>query len=377
MSPVPFNNSNKTIEKVETNLVRLLDSFDSFEEYFQRAGEKIIDLQIKEKNTISDESAFLQAVLVHEEHYKIRKNRLITIAKIEKILISLLHEFRYCYKHWLLLQQDFYQEKQFKVTQTTLKKKSEFIENLFTQLLDSLVFYDDFTYTNFISHKKKIDELLRKLSAELQVLGNLAFGEEYFFKDVKFSQLQKLKESEILPGDLLLLKKENYTLTPYRKALRWLLQSNIMHSAFVFDVVDEEIFVLEANSHDSRQIGIDSLERRKGYTYVVLRPRKSFTKMQISEMKEFSTTFVGTKFSNSKIIIGSLERGIEFLLRHFSFYGRHMNPVRKLEGHFCSEIVAAVYDKGGCYLGISKDPSIASPIDLLNSRNLKIVGYIR
>ncbi len=374
MGGVPFN---EDIEKVETNLVQLLDSFDAFEEYFQRVGEKIISLEVEAKQKISHESAFLQAVLVHEEHYLEKKNKSILIKKIESLLASLLHEFRYCYKHWLLLQRDFFQEKQFKVTQTTLKKRSMYIEKLFTQLLDSLVFYEDFTYTNFISHKKSIDSLLKKLSAELQVLGNLAFGEEYFFKDVKFSGMEKLREEDILPGDLLLLKKEDFTLTPYRKALRWLLQSNIMHSAFVFDVVGDEIFVLEANSHDSRQIGIDSLERKKGYTYVVLRPRKPFTKLQIADMKEFSTSFVGKKFSNSKIIIGSLERGIEFLFRHFSFYGRHMNPLRKVEGHFCSEIVASIYDRGGCYLGISKDPSIASPIDLLNSRNVKIVGYIR
>lgn len=366
----------ENLKKVEKNTSELLDLLDAFSNYFEFVGNNIIHLQSLNKNKLSKENSFIQILMVHEAHYAEEKNREELNKNIRKSLRKIFLKFESCHESWIILQTLLLKEKQFKISETTLKYKINYVNKVFSQILNLLVFYGNFDYNNFIVHKVKILKLTKVIEVEIQLMVNIFSGEENYIKEVDFSKLQKLYFDSIKQGDILLLRKEDFTLTPYRKFLKWLLQSNIMHSSLVYDIVDKQIYVIQANSHNSKKTRIDLLERKKGYSYLVLRPKKEFNKKQISQIKKLSTSHIGKDFSNLKIITGSLERGLEFLLRNFSFYRRHNNPLRYSKGLFCSEVVASIYDQVGCPLGISKDPSITSPIDILNSKNIKIVGFI-
>ena len=89
-------------------------------------------------------------------------------------------------------------------------------------------------------------------------------------------------------------------------------------------------------------------------------------------MKKYIETHIGYKFG----LFSALFLGLEILIFNKIPFFRNLKNPFDMGTNFCSENVVRAYREVGIYLGGKNDAGTMSPIDILNSPGLEIVGYI-
>ncbi len=365
---IPSNNSVSIFKLVKLSselrndyLKNGKELFILFEEYYS----------LRSKN----ENKIISALLFHEHNYSLDQFRKKVEKKIQKKLLDLFKIFEDFYSNYSIYKLSLEDEK-YLINKITIKKRLGVIEREFNNVLENLIIIFKFDYNEYRLRFSFISYSLNQIISNLEIIENLHNQNTLEVPKINYSKLKKLNIKDIKIGDIILVEKESRSLTLYRKLLGKMLNSNIIHSAIVYDIIGEDIFLFEANAYNSKEVSIDKLEFKKNYKYIIMRPSYNLNKLTKKKVQNLCDSYLGEKFSNLKLVVGSLERLREYILKYLPLL-RKSNPSKSLNGTFCSEIVVRVYSKLGFNLGINEDSSIASPVDIFKSKSLNLIGYFK
>jgi hypothetical protein len=363
---------------LEVQISNLREKLIKYKKYYNKEYKIIVDLSLElERFKKFNQNPFLQILFFQEEDYAYVVKKKQISQKIEVVLKKVFNHFEEIRKEWNLLEKDFVNSELIPLVKKTLLEETNQINNMLVKIQEAQVIFSAISYYDYLKRKFFIDEKLDKIIQLLYIMQNQLKDDGCYIYDIDLSSLKNLSCKDLEIGDILLLHKADSILTPYRKFLKMMISSNIMHSALVYDIRKDVVYVLEANSTNSQRVRVDQLELKEGFTYIVLRNSKKLTKLQKEKLIFEANKTLEEEFSNLKLVVGVLERMYEYFLRNLSFVKRKKNPFWFLNGTFCSEVIARVYKKINLPLGVNLDTSMTSPIDILNSKNLKIIGKIK
>ena len=141
---------------------------------------------------------------------------------------------------------------------------------------------------------------------------------------------------------------------------------NKNNNYYFFDIADD--FVIFKSIKFQKYL----MNYSKDCVGLVLRTKKKLTVKQKKEVLDYIGDHMGYNYGVFSVLFLLLE---SVVFKHLFFYRNLKNPFAT-NTNFCSENIVRAYESAGIYLGIKDDPGTISPVDLLNSNDLKIVGYI-
>lgn len=367
--------------KLYTITEKLVSSLREFESFSSQSIEKIVELVEKNKElneTKPQKNTMLNYLMMRENNYDLELEKRKILEKLRKQIIRIgdhyffyleaFAEFKYEIMHYSLSKIDI----------RTINEIFKKIDKENKKIQDLIVIFENTNYNELLHRKSVFRQSYSKILEYLYVIENLVYEDIYYIKELDFSKLKLLKTKDVKEGDVIILKKYYKNLTIYRKLIVNILGSTFIHSAIVYKISKDKIYLFEANAYNDKLTNIAILEKKPNYKYVVLRPKREFSKQGIKQIKEIMEANVGIKFSILKTLSASYERLKELHLRNsFLPLKRKKNPFKNLKGTFCSEAVAKIYEEMGIRLGLSDDNSIISPLDILNSPELEIIGYLQ
>jgi hypothetical protein len=367
-------NLKDTLYSFQNRLVSLLVSIE--EEFSLCDGDVIktneeIHLDYSRKNNKMIEYFFLKEEKFQEEQKKEKfiqelKEKFIMVEKIVFGFTLRYAEFKY----------ECLQLKLLKINKRTLKKYFEKIENQIHRIMELLYFIQVPSYDLFLKRKKAIGVEVSTIIQQCYLIMNLIFEDIWYKKEVDFTKIKKLSFDEINEGDVIVLRKDPSLLSSFRLFAKKLLDSNFIHSAIVYRKTENSIFLFESLAYDKKEVGVNILEKSKNLKYIILRPNKDISKKNLETLRFEADKYLGTNYSFLKVLGAFVERHKEQFFENSRFpFFRKKNPFSKNNGIFCSELVALIYSKIGIKIGFTEDNSIVSPLDILNSSSLKIIGY--
>ena len=356
------------------NLYNFERSFDNIENLVISANEHLQRFfkNDKSKNEILN-YLFLKDSVYSQEETK------------EKIISSLRNSYIVCEKEFnkylrLNFEFDLFLNslKLKSIDSRTLNQYKKEIDLLNEKLFELFMIFHCPTYNDFLHQKKVIrNSILKIVDLNIRIM-NLIFEDLWYLKKINFNKLKKLSFEDLNEGDILVLNKSNSILNSFRLLAKNLLGSNFIHSSIIYKKSKEKIYVFEALAYDKKEVIVEEIERGTPLTYVVLRPKNKLTPTQLKKIKLIEESQIGIKYSFLKVFGAFFQRHKEkyFQDSWFPFF-RKKNPFRNLKGSFCSEVVAKVYSEVGVKIGFVEDNSIVSPLDILNSSSLEIVGFYK
>jgi hypothetical protein len=364
------------LDEKKINFLDLVEDINYFLNVYEKSGKILLDLfsdlhSLKSKK----ENKIISALLFHEKDYYFKLQKLKIEKKIKKEIYFLTKELEYLFLNSEKYFHSLSKEK-FEINKNTIHHRIRDIRNNFELILEELIIVFNFDLHSFRTKYRKIKQNIILITRNIQIIGNIYCLNTRDVIELDYSKIKKVPSSKLEVGDIILFDKGNNNHNIYRKFLRQLLNSNIIHSAIIYSIKKDRIYVLEANSFNSRIISIDRLVFEDGFNYIVMRAKKALTDKQKDIILAQSDISLNEKFNNFKIIIGSIERFREYVFRTIPFVRRKKNPLYFMPGSFCSEIVIRLYANIGINLGISEDSSMGSPVDIFKSKNLKIVGIL-
>lgn len=363
-----------TLYSFQNKLISLLISI---EENFHNCENSVIktnkeiNLDYSKNNNKIIEYFFLKESKFQEEQKKekyIEELRL-KFLNVEKIV----YDFTLKYSEF---KYECLQLKLLRINKRTLMRYFKELENNVHKIMDLLYFIQVPTYDIFLKRKKRIDIEVSDIIQKCYTIMNLIFEDLWYKKAIDFQEIKKLEFKDIKEGDIIVLRKDPSLLSSFRFFAKTLLDSNFIHSAIVYRKTNDSIYLFESLAYDNKEVGVNLLEKSKKLKYVILRPNKKLSKKNLELLKQEADKYLGMNYSFLKVLGAFVERHKEQFFQDSKFpFFRRKNPFSKNNGIFCSELVALIYSKIGIKIGFTEDNSIVSPLDILNSSSLEVIGY--
>ena len=318
-----------------------------------------------------------QYLLLLEEEYQ--KKKLVDERK-EKIFA----ELKYCEKLFLEYIESFLifesKVREYSLEQLNSRVISSYFSSL-RKLNEEFIFhltsFKDFTAQEYYSKERVLLVLRKQMFSKFVYITNNVIESIQYYRELSLKDLKKVNVKFLKVGDILVLRKKDPQLSSFRKFAKHMIRSNFIHTSLVYNIDGSNIFVFQSLAYNDKKTEISLLEIKKGYEYIVMRPQKPLSKSQIQKIKKLEIEALDIKYNYLKVLQAFFWRNLEHLLRKFSFWKkRPFNYSRKSRKVFCSEVVSLIYEKIGLDLGLSEDKSQVSPTDILNSSELKILGYL-
>ncbi len=264
-----------------------------------------------------------------------------------------------------------------KIDLRTIKSILNDTHKIFYSIFKKIFFIENISLDHYILLKEEIKKKALQLLDNISVITNLAFESLWYFNDIDIKKLKKISLAKLEEGDIILTKKKFVENSLFTKVVSKLIRSKIVHSSMVYKVGKNYLEIFESIGDNGGKSVIHSLEFSNSSFYLILRKKKSLSNMQKKELVTLMSQNIGRKYSFIKVFSAIFTQRREILSNNPYFpYKRRSNIFKFLSGVFCSEIISELYSKIGIRLGFSKDNSMVSPLELLNSSELEIIGYI-
>ncbi len=220
--------------------------------------------------------------------------------------------------------------------------------------------------------------LLKRNEKNLVILNNMIYSYENFRYNVDHKKYKKLDYKDLKFGDIVLTLKSDEMIKKkiIFKLIYFVTKSHIGHASQFFKQINGKYYFLDVpevyNPLKKIKYKLFNMNYSKKRIGLVLRYNKKFTPEQKENLKKYYHNNLGSSFGLIKALFLALELEMYF---HMPFFRNLKNPFPK-ESHFCSENVVRAYETAGIYLSNKDDEATTSPVDLLNSPQLKVIGYI-
>ncbi len=244
-------------------------------------------------------------------------------------------------------------------------------ETILTETLRELKVYYGKTYYGMPKLKKTILENKRSLN----VLANMIYSYSDFILDIDYKKYPSIDYSNLELGDIILSVKKDKIIHKnfIFKLTYYITKSHIGHASIFYEKKNEKYYFIDT---PSRFVNVYFKKYRMRYSQnvvgLVLRKREGLNIYEKNKIDKYLRGVIGKKLGLYKGLF------LAFLLAIYEklpFYKNLKNPFSK-KTIFCSENVVRAYEAADICLSNKYDEATITPIDLLNSKRLEIIGYI-
>lgn len=241
-----------------------------------------------------------------------------------------------------------------------------------------LVFIEEFSINDYLLRKSIFNKNILEIKKKISMITNIIFNNFYYQKNLDLKNFKKISYNNIRVGDIILKRREQKENTRLSKLINIFLDSPIVHVSLVYRVSKDACYTLEVDAYNNTCGEISKLKVKNTEDYIIMRSKKLLSKEKQEKIKLYQEEFLTRKYSILKVIGAFIQRHKERIFSNIGiFSSRKKNIFSSIEGIFCSQVAAEVYKKAGIELGLTDDTSVVSPLDILNSPQLKIVGYLK
>lgn len=367
-------------KKIYSYYHKVLSKLDNLLESFEKNQRIILDI-LRNKDEYDDSNVFntyFAMIQRHDKSYnkylhnaKIKKKANIYLLKILKTYYAYISEYN-VYKEFIgNFSITGYQTNTIKQILTQTNKINE-------KILELLTLDFNFEYNDYLENTKILEKHIINLKANLSIIEHITYTNFIFNYDVNYNKLEKLSLKDLKPGDIIFFDENPKTTCSFvtRQVSRE-TKSRISHLVLFFKNDMHEYMIFQARGANRKKTYIAPIHIRKDYKYIVLRLKNGLSKEEEKRLLEQVLEHINIKFSLIKIYTLWINRIlIRFYKDWFPFIDMGKNPL-KSKRVFCSEVIATVYRNIGRNISNKPDPALVAPIDLFNSPELEIVGYIQ
>jgi hypothetical protein len=260
-----------------------------------------------------------------------------------------------------------------------INKKQQIISKSFENLLE-----DELEKTYYCkSNMTKILEIHKQIVISINMYSSFTtFIYEYPIKNIQSVNYSKLEK-----GDIILSMKSESIINKniFYKLISKITKSNIGHSTIFLGLNDNKPEYMDIKDGDLtiknlviRPDSIKFIRTSNNYSKeiigLVLRIRGGLSKTEEKLIFEYIDSKINIKYGFFKVLIGLLFGKIyeNLSIKKLSF----INPIRSVKTMFCSELIIRTYENAHIYLRNKSDPATTTPVDLLNSPQLEVIGYV-
>ncbi|MCA9495572.1 MAG: hypothetical protein KC589_01405 [Nanoarchaeota archaeon] len=232
-------------------------------------------------------------------------------------------------------------------------------------------------YNDYYQSLQDLKNLINQVKYYISIVEHKVFNAEHFSREIDYSKLSKLDFLDLKMGDIILYeedpKKSNSFVT---KQISLFIKTKITHSAVFYKKENDKFIIFQARGADRKKSYLAPFKVRPDYKYLVLRLRHTLNVEQKKQLEINILENINKKFSLIKIYGAGFNIILENLYKKwFWFLEEGRNPV-KTSNIYCSEVIGKIYGGLGYNISNKIDISSLSPVDIFNSPELKIVGYI-
>lgn len=231
------------------------------------------------------------------------------------------------------------------------------------------------------SSLEQLSYLFKKNERSLKILVNMSYSYNHFNYTLDTKKIKKIDYSDLKYGDIVLTIQENITF--FSDPLNWLIlkitRSNIVHATIYCNKNNGNYYFFDTitnNFSDYIDKDIFYHKLKKNYSQnsigLVLRLKKNLSKTQKIKIDEYFKLYNGRKYGLFKAL------NLALLLKLFYYFPneKYLENRGFKNTSYCSETVVLAYENAKIILSIKEDTATITPVDLLNSDKLEIIGHI-
>ncbi|MEC8339685.1 MAG: hypothetical protein VXZ40_03600, partial [Nanoarchaeota archaeon] len=252
-----------------------------------------------------------------------------------------------------------------------INKEFEKINNIIITELNSEV-------NNYIIADNSVKELLSSIVSMLSIQTHIILSGGTFKYGVSdYSKLKKLEPKNLQTGDVILYDEyEAYKRGLITKQIKYFIKSTIMHAAMYYGTEDGRYLSYEASGRNRKVSYIGDLTLDNGTRHLILRSKKRLSIDDKKLVKKLLEENINRKFSVVKMYGIALNYTLTRLYKTWFPFLTTGKNIYFGKGIFCSQAIAEIYQSLGINISNNEDYGMVSPIDIFNSFELEIVGYI-
>ncbi len=252
-----------------------------------------------------------------------------------------------------------------------INKDFEKINNIIITELNSEI-------NNYIIADNGVKELLSSIVSMLSIQTHIILSGGTFKYGVSdYSKLKKLEPKNLQTGDIILYDEyEAYKKGLITKQIKYFIKSTIMHAAMYYGTEDGRYLTYEASGRNRKVSYIGDLTLDIGTRHLILRSKKKLSADDKKMVKKLLEENINRKFSVAKMYGIALNYTLTRLYKTWFPFLTTGKNIYFGKGIFCSQAIAEIYQSLGINISNNEDYGMVSPIDIFNSFELEIVGYI-
>lgn len=270
----------------------------------------------------------------------------------------------------------------YRIYTNTIQQLMDDNHNLLSRLLHIISVDLNAEVNDFIQSKKDFSQICIKILENISISLHIIYCNFRFHKEVNYNILEKLSTDNLQPWDIILFDEYKYYTSSYarKRIVKW-IWSTILHSAIIYKKSKHnDTLVFHAGWDNRMKSYIEEFQPIDWIKYLILRYRKWLSKHDQKKMTKLIWKEINKKFSLLKLYWVVFNYWLmdiynKFLVRFFPNVTVWNNPFRS-SWIFCSEIISMIYRKFHKNVWNYTDNSMVSPIDIFNSFELEIIGYI-
>lgn len=270
----------------------------------------------------------------------------------------------------------------YRIHTNTIQQLMDDNHDLLSKLLHIISVDLNAEINDFIQSKKDFSNICSKILENTSISLHIIHCNFRFNREVNYSKLESLSTNDLQVWDIILFDEYKYYTSSYarKRIVKW-IWSTILHSAIIYKKSKHnDTLIFHAGWDNRMKSYVEEFQPIEWIKYLILRYRKGLSKHDQKKMTKLIWKEINKKFSVLKLYWVVFNYWLidiynKYLVKLFPNVTVWNNPFRS-KWIFCSEIISMIYRKFNKNLWNYRDNSMISPIDIFNSFELDIVGYI-
>lgn len=374
---------NKKVLRTYTRNLRkisreLREKFEKYGKIISSYHTQKLEIQTNSQpKTIAKTTALL---LIHDERYIENKDKLIIledeINKLKLKIESIFQDYKTNYTNIKSYVQNF--SNLSRVEKNNQRLSLIHLNKQFNKINKIILVSTNAELNEFLESKKKLEEIILNIDNVISTILHSNFSDLHYKYQVEdYSKIKKLSERDLKTGDIILNDDyETYKKSIALRQIKYFIKSTILHVAIYYGTENKRHLIYEASGRNRKVSYLGDFKKEKGTKNLVLRLPHSFTDKEKKIIKEIIENHVNKPFSIIKLYGIALNYTLLKLYKTWFPFITTGKNIYFGEGIFCSQTIGEIYQKLGINISNKEDLGMLSPIDIFNSFELDIIGYI-
>ncbi|MDA3855012.1 MAG: hypothetical protein PF569_02045, partial [Candidatus Woesearchaeota archaeon] len=224
---------------------------------------------------------------------------------------------------------------------------------------------------------ENVKSLLLENKRSIKILENMFYSFKHFTYEPEYNKYEKISYNDLKFGDILLSLKNDEIINSswVYKMILINTKSHIGHARLFYEKKNNKNYFIDV---PKMALNVKFKKTVKKYDKnvigLVMRKKIQLTKNEEKIIIEYiKNKVIGKRFAFFK---GAFLSVMFKSYDKFSFYQNLKNPFSPRWSVFCSENITRIYESIGVFIGDKDDEATVTPVDLFNSKELEVIGYI-